>query len=141
MKYSKFAARFYFFQRGNKNRASLYISSIMVAITPAFIALTSQVVTVLCGITVTFDGLLTRLQTLYPASAWTAAQLTTILNAGKTLGTFKFIGGFAGGPVTGYTLNGNGLKQNAAYNKNYAPYCSTFAKPSCCSAVNQCAGC
>jgi len=114
----------------------------MVVITSALITLTGQVVGVLCGTTVSFNGLLARLQSLYPSSGWTDDLLESVLASGKSLGTFSFIGGYAGGPVTGYTLNKNGLKQNYAFNKNFATQCpGVFAKPSCCSAVNQCKSC
>lgn len=108
----------------------------MVAITPAFIALTSEVVNILCGVTISFATLLARLQANYPASSWTSDLLTATLAAIIKLGTVSAIGGYAGGPVTGYTVNKNGLNINNAFNKNFAG-CFEFLGVPCCPVRGQ----
>ena len=107
----------------------------MVAITSAFIALTDEIVTVLCGVTISFNTLLARLQTQYPASNWTEPLLTSTLNAIIKLGTVSPVGGYAGGPVTGYTINKYGLNINNAFNKNFN--CFIFLGAPCCPVRGQ----
>jgi len=108
----------------------------MVAITPAFIALSTEVVNTLCGVTIAFATLLTRLQANYPASAWTSDLLTSTLAALVKLGTVSAIGGYAGGPITGYTVNKYGLNINYPFNKNFAS-CFEFLGVPCCPVRGQ----
>lgn len=106
----------------------------MPAITSTLITLTAQIVNVLCGKSLTFDALLARLQSKYPTSSWTSTLLTNTLAAAKTLGTIKFLGGFAGSTVvTGYAVNPEALQLNNAFNKHFQ--CSDFRVVSCCSAL------
>jgi len=108
----------------------------MVAITPAFIALSSEVVNTLCGVTISAATLLTRLQANYPDSSWTEELLTATLAALIKLGTVSATGGYAGGPVTGYTINKNGLNINNNFNKNFAS-CFQFLGVPCCPVRGQ----
>lgn len=106
----------------------------MVVITETLIQQTAQVVNVLCNLSLTFNALLVRLQQLYPATAWDDTLLTAVLAAGKQLGTFKFIGGFPGGPITGYSVNANGLLLNP-FNNNFAG-CPAFKTSACFGCPN-----
>jgi hypothetical protein len=91
-----------------------------------------EIVTVLCsGVAVAFNGILSRLQSLYPSSGWTDSLLLTRLNAGKKSGLFTAVGSDPGGAVEGYALNKRMLSLNWAMNSIYGPFCTQIIAQGC----------
>lgn len=104
----------------------------------------TEVVTVICRQAVAFNGILSRLQTLYPATGWTDALLTLRLNQGVRQGLFKAIGSNPAGPVDGYGINPNALRLNYSRNVIYEPFCNNLLPMGCapsCGIVGTQGGC
>lgn len=88
-----------------------------------------EIVQALCTTTsaVALTGLLSYLQTTYPASAWTEDLLLTYLDVGVSQGLYIRVGtNPLTGVVEGYNINKNALKLNTR-NQVYGPYCSRFS--------------
>lgn len=91
-----------------------------------------EIISVICQQAVAFNGILSRLQQLYPSTGWTSSLLQTRLSNGVRQGIFVAIGNNPSGPVAGYGINRNMLRLNFPQNAIYAPFCSQ-ALPLGCS--------
>jgi len=90
-----------------------------------------EIITVICRSAVAFNGILSRLQQLYPATGWTADLLTTRLTKGIRQGLFTAVGGNPAGPVQGYGINPRMLTLNYSQNVIYEPFCSNVIPQGC----------
>jgi hypothetical protein len=90
-----------------------------------------EIISILCRHPVSFDGLLSSLQNLYPTTGWTANLLETRLRLGKRQGLFLPIGSNPAGPVEGWSLQPNANWLNYPQNQLYEPFCSQIRPAGC----------
>lgn len=97
--------------------------------------LNSQIIQVLCNQGLTFNGLLRGLQTRFPASGWTLAQLTTLTTQGVQQG--RLLRGLNGG----FLVNPKMILSNVQ-NQVYSTSCGLDPTPcGCGSGRHACGSC
>ena len=90
-----------------------------------------EIISVICQRAVAFNGILSRLNQLYPSTGWTSSLLQTRLTNGVKQGIFIAIGNNPAGPIAGYGINRNMLRLNFPQNAVYEAFCSQAVPLGC----------